>query len=250
MAALPLLLLDEGRDALDRAEVLGVDVVVVDLDRVLALEEGDQFGDPERVDHTAGEHVAVVGDRVDAAAGRDVIDDELFNLDGNAHNGTAPASRGFAGGAPDHQDSPSAHAPHRHISTCTVDPSGRSVGWLDGSPESLVAAIVQRALDLEEDVGRDAAPTVLLEQEEIGAVDVAGAELDAEAELAQVGVEHLYVAVDPPVVADHLIAAVGDESVESLLHIPREATVDPLAPALAVQLREPGQMPGLEVLDP
>src|SRR4029077_19805648 len=139
--------------------------------------------------------------------------------------------------------------PHGRVSTRTVDPTGRAVAADHVAPKPGVAAIAQRALHLEEEIGGDATPAVLLEQEEIGPVDVALAQLDPQPELAQVRIQRGRVAVDPPVVADQLLAVVGDETVKALLDVMGEAPVHLRSAALAVQLRELGQMLGSEILE-
>src|SRR5271165_472284 len=81
------LLLDERNYVIDGTEVLGVDVVVLDLDAVPPLQESDQLSDPERVDDPGGEQVAVAGDRVEVA------EYELLDFCRNAHGATSIVTR-------------------------------------------------------------------------------------------------------------------------------------------------------------
>ena len=90
---------------------------------------------------------------------------------------------------------------------------------------------------------------MLLEQVQVGPVDLALVELDPEFELAQVRIGRRGVAVDPPVVADELRAAEGDEPVVSPFDIFREAAVDIGTLALAIQLRKRRQVLDRQILD-
>lgn len=135
------------------------------------------------------------------------------------------------------------------MSSFPVEPECRAIFAFNITPKPAIASFAQSRFDFAEEVVGRAGAAELLQQEEIGAVDVTLPQLDAQIQIAQVRVERRGIAIDPPVIAGQAIAPPGDEAGKAGGDVGGEALVDLWAAPPAVQIRQGRQVVRLEILD-